>query len=96
MKKAVGDPYDPLDSWIASELAVGVVLFLGCDFGFRRSLGIAGGEARLVAAAVALATVPLGIELAAVAEVGALAAIVVLALAAEGSRRGSLSSRSTG
>jgi low temperature requirement protein LtrA len=80
LKKAVGEPYDPLDAWIASELAAGVALFLACDVGFRRTLGIPRGGARLAAAGVALATIPLGTELAAVAQVGALAAIVVVAL----------------
>jgi low temperature requirement protein LtrA len=82
LKKAVGEPYDPLDGWIAGELAAGVALFLACDVGFRRTLGIPRGGARLVAAAVALATIPLGTELAATAQVAALAAIVVLALSA--------------
>ena len=63
LKKAVGAPYDPLDAWIAGELAVGVALFLACDVGFRRTLGIPGGGVRLAAAAAALATIPLGTEL---------------------------------
>jgi low temperature requirement protein LtrA len=82
LKKAVGDPYDPLDGWIAGELAVGVALFLACDVGFRRTLGIPGGGLRVSAAVAALATVPIGTELAAVAQVGTLAAVVVLCLAA--------------
>jgi low temperature requirement protein LtrA len=82
LKKAVGDPYDPLDGWIAGELAVGVALFLACDVGFRRTLGIPGGGLRVSAAVAALATVPIGTELAAVAQVGTLAAVVVLGLAA--------------
>ena len=83
LKKAIGDPYDPLDSWIASELAVGVALFIACDVGFRRTLGIPHGGIRLVAAALALASVPVGTEAAAAAQVGLLAAVTVGCLVAE-------------
>ena len=83
LKKAVGAPYDPLDGWIAGELAAGVALFLACDVGFRRTLGIPAGGARLAAAAAAVATIPLGTELAAVAQVAALAAMVAAGLLVE-------------
>ena len=86
LKKAVGAPADELDTWIACELAVGVALFVACDVGFRRALGIPRGGARLVAAAVALATIPLGTELDAKTQITALAAIVVCALLVEGRR----------
>jgi low temperature requirement protein LtrA len=84
LKKAVGDPYDPLGGLIAVELAAGTALFLLCEVGFRRTLGIRRGGIRIAAALAALATIPLGTELDAKAEIGALAAIVVVALAAEG------------
>jgi low temperature requirement protein LtrA len=83
LKKAIGDPYEPLDGWIAVELAVGVALFIACDVGFRRTLGIVGGNVRLLASAAALVTIPLGLEVAASAQVGALAAIVAGALILE-------------
>jgi low temperature requirement protein LtrA len=83
LKKGVGDPYDPLDAWIASELAVGVALFIVCDVGFRRTLGIPRGGIRLIAAAAALATIPIGTELSAAAHIGALAFVAVAALVAE-------------
>jgi low temperature requirement protein LtrA len=86
LKKAVGDPYDALDGWIALELAAGVALFIACDVGFRRVLGITGGRVRLLASVGALATIPLGLEVAASAQVGALAAIVAAALILEGNR----------
>jgi low temperature requirement protein LtrA len=86
LKKAVGAPTDELDVWIACELAVGVALFVACDVGFRRVLGIPRGGARLVAAAVALATIPLGTELDGKTQIMALAAIVVAALLFEGRR----------
>jgi low temperature requirement protein LtrA len=84
LKKAIGDPYDPLDIWIAAALAGGVALFVACDIGFRRTLGIARSNVRLAASAAALATLPLGTEVAATAQVGVLAAVVALALVAEG------------
>jgi low temperature requirement protein LtrA len=88
LKKAIGDPYEPLDDLIAIELGAGAALFLLCDVGFRRTLGLRRSELRLAAAAFMLATIPLGTEVAATAQVGALAAIAVLALAVEGSRYG--------
>jgi low temperature requirement protein LtrA len=82
LKKAVGAPHDPLDGWIATELASGVALFLACDVGFRRTLGIGRGGIRLAAALVSVLTIPLGTEIASVAQVAALAAIVTGALVA--------------
>jgi low temperature requirement protein LtrA len=85
LKKAIGDPYNPLDTWIAAELAAGAALFVACDVGFRRTLGIARSHIRLAASAT-LATVPLGTEIAAAAQLAALTAIAAGALAAETSR----------
>jgi low temperature requirement protein LtrA len=93
LKKAIGDPYDPLDAWIALELAAGAALFIACDAGFRRTLGVARSAIRLVAAAASLLTIPVGTELSAAAQVGALAAIMAAALVAEASRRPSRSER---
>lgn len=86
LKKAIGDPYDPLDAWIAAGLATGTAMIIVCDVGSRRTLGIGRSPVRLVASAAALTTVPIGTELAATAHVGALALIAAVALAAEGSR----------
>jgi low temperature requirement protein LtrA len=83
LKKAVGAPTDPLDAWIAFELAAGVALFVACDVGFRRSLGLPRGGARLAAAALAFATIPIGTEFEGKAQIAALAAIVVAALLLE-------------
>jgi low temperature requirement protein LtrA len=93
LKKAIGDPYETLDELIAVELGAGVALFLLCDVGFRRTLGLRRSEIRLAAAAFMLATIPLGTEVAATAQVGALAVIATLALAVEGSRYGRRGSR---
>ena len=83
LKKAIGDPYAPLGGWIGVELAVGVALFVASTVGFRRTLGIAAGRVRLVAAALALVTIPLGTEWTAIAQLAALTAIVVSALVLE-------------
>jgi low temperature requirement protein LtrA len=83
LKKAIGDPYDPLNGWIATELAVGTALFIACDIGFRRTFGIARNNIRLMAAGAVLATIPLGIVFSAAAQVGAIATLVAAALAVE-------------
>jgi low temperature requirement protein LtrA len=83
LKKAIGDPYDPLGGWIAVGLAGGAALFILCDVGFRRTFGIGSNHTRLAAAAAALATIPLGTEVGAAAQVGAIAMLVTAALAAE-------------
>jgi len=84
LKKAVGNPDDALGGLIAIELAVGTALFLLCEVGFRRTLGIGRSGIRIAAAAAALTTIPLGTELDAKAQIAVLAAIVAGALAAEG------------
>jgi low temperature requirement protein LtrA len=91
LKKAIGEPYEPLDGWIAVGLAIGVSLFIACDVGFRRTLGFALNQIRLVASVAVLFTVPLGTELGAAAQVGAIAALVTACLAAEGRRLASAS-----
>ena len=48
LKKAIGDPYDPLGVWIGA--GVGVALFVWCIVGFCRTLGLATSPPRLVAA----------------------------------------------
>ena len=83
LKKAIGDPYEPLDGWIAIGLAAGAALFIICEVGFRRTFGISRNYVRLVAAASVLAAIPLGTELGAAAQVGAIAALVTAGLAAE-------------
>jgi low temperature requirement protein LtrA len=83
LKKAIGDPYDPLGDWTSVGLAAGAGLFILCDVGFRRTFGIERSRTRLVAAAAVVATIPLGTAFAAAAQVGALAALVTAALAVE-------------
>jgi low temperature requirement protein LtrA len=88
LKKAIGEPYHPLEGWIAVGLAAGTALYILCDAGFRRTFGLARNSKRLVAAAVSLVTIPLGIEVGGAAEVAALAAILTTALLASGRRQG--------
>ncbi len=83
LKKAIGDPYEPLDDWISAALSVGTALFIVSEVGFRRTFGLARNRIRLVTAAVVVATIPLGTELGAAAQVGAIAALVAAGLAAE-------------
>jgi low temperature requirement protein LtrA len=83
LKKGVGDPYDPLGGWIAVGLGAGAALFILCEVGFRRTFGLERNRARLVAAVAAVATIPIGTELSAAAQIGAIAALVAAALAVE-------------
>jgi low temperature requirement protein LtrA len=87
LKKAIGHPYDELGSWVGVELALGVALFTACTVGFRATLGLGIRRARLLAAGAALATIPLGTQWSAAAQLVALTAIVVGALVIEGKRR---------
>jgi len=86
LKKSVGHPYDPLDGWIGSELAVGVALFVACTAGFTATLGLGIRRVRLAAAALVLLTIPVGTQWTAAGEIALLTAIVAAALALEGKR----------
>jgi low temperature requirement protein LtrA len=84
LEKAIEHPYEPSDAWTAVALAVGVGGFITCEVGFRRTFGITRSQIRLVAALAVLATIPLGTESSALAQVSALTAVVAAALTAEG------------
>jgi low temperature requirement protein LtrA len=79
LKKATGHAYDALDAGPALVLAGGVALFLAADVAFRGALGIGTGPARAIGALVALATIPLGTEIAAIAQVAGLVLVVAIA-----------------
>jgi low temperature requirement protein LtrA len=79
LKDAIGHAFDQLDLAHALMLAGGVALFLVGDVLFRRTLQIGTGHLRAGAAALALATIPLGLR------VSALAQLVVLVAALSGS-----------
>ncbi len=76
---AIAHPFDRLTDASASELGAGVALFLFAEAAFRRVLQIASSGARVVAALACVATIPLGTQVAAAAQ---LAALVVLPAAA--------------
>jgi low temperature requirement protein LtrA len=84
LEKAIEHPYDPSDGSSAVALAVGVAAFVACEVGFRWTFGLTRSQVRLVAAAVALATIPLGTKVCVLAQIGALTAMIVIALTAEG------------
>jgi low temperature requirement protein LtrA len=87
LKKGTGHAYDSLTGAQALALGGGVALFLAADVAFRRVLRLGRSVHRAVAAVAALATVPLGSEVAAAAQLGALALVLALALAGEGALR---------
>ena len=85
-KKATGHAFDALAFEQALGLAAGLTVFLAGDVLFRRSLAIPGSGSRILAAALAPATIPLGTGLSAFAQVAALVALLGGALAAEPAR----------
>jgi low temperature requirement protein LtrA len=87
LKKGTGHAYDELTAGQALALGGGVALFLAADVGFRRVLRLSRSVHRAVASLAALATVPLGSEVAAAAQLGALALLLAVALAGESARR---------
>jgi low temperature requirement protein LtrA len=87
LKKGTGHAYDELTAAQALALGGGVALFLAADVAFRRVLHLGRSIHRVAAAVGALATVPLGSEVAAAAQLGALALLLALALAGEGALR---------
>jgi low temperature requirement protein LtrA len=83
VKKSIGHVGDPLDAGPALALAGGVALYLAGDVAFRRVLGIRPVGHRAAAALVALATLPLGVRLAAGVQLVGLVAVLVATIAAE-------------
>jgi low temperature requirement protein LtrA len=87
IKKAIGHAYDPIGTAQALALGGGVALFLASDVWFRHVLGLGRAAHRAVAAVLALATTPLGTEVAAVAQLAALVVVLAAALAGEENAR---------
>jgi low temperature requirement protein LtrA len=83
LEQAIGHPGDPLSSGRSLELGGGVALFFLGDALFRRTLSIGQVRWRLLAAALALLTVPLGPEIAATAQLAGLLAVVCACLLLE-------------
>jgi low temperature requirement protein LtrA len=87
LKKGTGHAYDELKAAEALALGGGAALFLAADVAFRRVLRLGRSPHRAAAALAALATVPLGSEVAAAAQLAALALVLAVTLAGEGSLR---------
>ena len=72
LKDVIGHAFDPLDLAHALLLSGGVALFLVADVLFRRTLHIGPSTYRAIAAALALATIPLGLTVSALAQLATL------------------------
>jgi low temperature requirement protein LtrA len=83
LKKATGHAYDELTYEQALALGGGVAVFLAADVAFRRVLRLGRAPHRAVAAIAAFATIPLGAEVAAIAQIGVLGVVLAIALAGE-------------
>jgi low temperature requirement protein LtrA len=83
LRTAIGHPGATLTAGPALALAGGVTLYLAGDVAFRRVLALGPSRYRLLAAAVALAAVPLALAVAAAAGIALLTAVVAGALAVE-------------
>jgi low temperature requirement protein LtrA len=83
LEQAIGHASEPLSFARSLALGGGVALFFLGDALFRRTLSIGQTRWRLAAAALALATVALGPEIAAVAELAALFAFVMACMLLE-------------
>ena len=87
LERAIGHPAESLPFARSLALGGGVAAFLVGDAMFRRTLAIGRARWRLLAAVLALATIALGTELSALAELSALLACLLVCLAAEGGAR---------
>ncbi len=83
LELAIAHPADSLSTAHSLALGGGAALFLLGDALFRRTLRIGASGWRLGAAALAAATVPLGSDLSAIAELGGLVVILAASLALE-------------
>jgi low temperature requirement protein LtrA len=81
VKKSIGHAFEPLHLPVALALGAGVALFLVGDVLFRRALRIGRPGYRLVAAALALVTVPVGLVVAAAQLVGLFLVLIALRVA---------------
>ncbi len=85
LERAIGHAYDPLSFARALSLGAGVAAFFCGDYLFRASLTLPHSSWRVAAAALALASIPLGTEVSALAQLAALVAALFGCLLAEGS-----------
>jgi low temperature requirement protein LtrA len=96
LRHAIGHSSADLTTEQALLLGCGAALFFMGDVFFRHTLRLGRGPWRLVAAVLALTTIPLGLGVSAAAQLGALVVVLAAALAAEQAteRRVYLSGRS--
>jgi low temperature requirement protein LtrA len=87
VERSIGHAAERLDLGSALLLGAGVAGYLAGEVAFRLVMGIRPVAIRTTAAAAALATIPLGVFVAAAIQLVALVAIVVLALGIESLRR---------
>jgi low temperature requirement protein LtrA len=83
LKDAIGHAFDPLDLAHALMLSGGAALFLAGDLLFRRTLHLGPATLRATATGLALATVPLGLALSALAQLTTLVLVLAATLALE-------------
>ena len=76
LKDAIGHAFDPLDLAHALMLSGGAALFLAGDLLFRRTLQLGPAALRATAAALALATIPLGLTTSALTQLAVLVLVV--------------------
>jgi low temperature requirement protein LtrA len=82
-RSGLGHPFDGLGWTRAALLGGGLAVYLAGDVLFRRALDLGPGTVRAAAAVAAVASLPLGAEVAAVAQIGALVALLVVTLVLE-------------
>jgi len=87
-RESIGDAFHVLDTAPALFLAFGAALFLVGETLFRHVLNIAPSGIRLVAAAGCLATIILGLQVAAAAQLAGLVIVIGAAFALEGATAG--------
>ncbi len=80
---AAHDPFEPLGIGLAVSLGAGAACYLAGDAWFRQRLRTADPRPRLAAAPPALATIPLGIGVAATAQIAALVAVFLALFVSE-------------
>jgi low temperature requirement protein LtrA len=88
LEQAIGHAADPLSFARSLAFGGGVALFLLGDSLFRRTLSIGRPVWRLLGAALAMATLPLGTEISAMAQLAALFVVLALCLALEAASEG--------
>jgi low temperature requirement protein LtrA len=87
LKKATGHPFDDLPLAQALGLAGGAAVFLAGDILFRRELGLGPQRLRVAAVLLALATLPLGLDASAFAQIAALVVVLAGTFLLEGQAR---------